>query len=457
MMERLKEAVLNGLLAVLVIVSIVLSAQAWFPSERVGGLFTKGPSIQASPPSQEVIMPDVFRPERIYVRQANNAIALLPAGSVPYKRMWREVQDLLIGMNAVTAPSQLDEGATEEPADMITLVMPLSLTVQQWAEQWHWDQTGLRNFSLKADRITLQLGKTPVIRLAGPTGSVYRVSPLTQISFAGIKDIVAGLDPAQFSLYRPLSLKNPSLRIAPGLLVPDVTQMPLASLLAKQPDHTVEEARYFPDLSVVRQIDEKDARSFTDGQRLLRITAGGEIEYLVAHTPGIAPELSKAEAAVSEWVGNHGGWPQELVLSSYSSQPGKTVLRFDQRMDGPFPIESADGALRIELTTSREPGEDPYTTVTHFKRAPEFTSAFSSSKEPIITPEKALQQLAGKFAPLLLFDEVREMHAAYLINYSDKVGEGWRLEPVWVVEIGENRVYMPAVEKSDLQPFVFGS
>jgi regulatory protein YycH of two-component signal transduction system YycFG len=457
MMHRIKEGTLNGFLAVLVVLSIMLSAQAWYPSERVGGLFTKGPSVQVSPPSQEVIMPEVFRPERIYVRQKDSAVALLPAGSVPYKRLWREVQDILIGLNAVTAPTHLDEETEQDPTDVVTLVMPLSLTVQQWAEQWQWETSGLRNFSLKVDRITLQLGATPVIRLAGPTGAVYRVSPIAQVSYKGIKEIVTGLEPAQFATYRPLALKDSSLRIMAGLLVPATTEMPVAALQSTKPDYTLEKARYFPDLSVVRQIDEKDARSFTDGQRWLRITSGGQLEYSLAHTPGIAPDLARAKTAVSEWVGSHGGWPQELVLGWYTSQPGRTVLRFDLRMDGPFPVESSEGALRLELTTSRAPGEEPITTVTHFKRYPELIPAFSRTTLPVITPERALQRMSGQFAPLLLFEEVREMHLAYLIAYSDKVGANWVLEPIWVIQVGEKRIFMPASATSDLQPFVGGA
>jgi hypothetical protein len=414
-------------------------------------------------------MPDVFRPERIYVRPQNGPIALLPAGSVPYKRVWREMQDSLMGAYVATTNGRPEEELDQDAADTITLVMPLSLTVEQWAEYWKWDTAGLRNFSQKIDRLTLVMGKTTAIQLSGPTGATLRLGSLTQLDLKSMKETVAGLEPDLFAKYRPLSLPDSTLRISPGLLVPDVVEMPVATLTVKKPDYNLEVARYFPDLSVLRQMDEKDARNFTDGQRLLRITEGGQIDYLIAHTPGIAPELPRAQAAAKEWVGTHGGWPQDLVMNWYMHQPGKTILVFDLRMDGPFPVESvgnwgseedsaspqSGGALRLEITTHREPGEEPYSTITKYRRFPELTPEFGRGRRPVMAAERALQRVASQFAPQLLFEEVREMHLAYLVRHLAKIeNESWVLEPVWVIQVGDERIYTPASTTSDLAPFV---
>lgn len=469
-MERLKEIAMNSLLVLMVALSVGLSARVWFPAEPVSQTRVQGPSIQAAPPtSQEGIMPDVFRPERIYVRPKDGTIALLPAGSVPYKRLWRGLQDTLGGMTAVTANGRMEEEPDQEAVATITLVMPLSLTVEQWAEYWKWDTSGLRNFTQKVDRLTLVIGKNAVIQLSGPTGATLRLGFLADVDLKNLNEIVAGLEPDLFSKYRPLTLPESTLRISPGLLVPDVAEMPVATLNVKKPDYNLEVARYFPDLSVLRQMDEKEARNFTDGQRLLRITEGGQIDYLIAHTPGIAPELPRARATAKDWVGSHGGWPQDLVMNWYMHQPGITILMFDLRMDGPFPVESvgtwgsqddsssprSGGAVRLEITMNRDPGEEPYSTVTKYRRFPELTPVFGRGRRPVISAERALQQVASQFAPQLLFEEVREMHLAYLVRHIAKVGtETWALEPVWVIQVGDERIYTPASTTSDLAPFV---
>jgi hypothetical protein len=449
-MRRWRETLLDTLLAALVLLSIVLSAEVWFPSEPVRSGSTTEPRVQVSPPAQEGVMPDVFRAERIYVRRKDGRIALLQAGSVAYKRLWRQVQDFLVGVDTMPAPAPA-ETAKSGPEESITLVMPVSRTLEEWAEYWKWDAVGLRNLSLKVDRMTIQLGPTPVIHLSGPAGTVYSLLVVSPPDAKGIMEGLAQLDESLFREYRLLSGNDGSFRVMPDVWVPAVSAVPSGTVRVRKPDNATEEARYFPDISVVRRIDEKDAQSFTDGQRLLRITSAGVLEYRVAHAPGAAPDLGDALKAAQEWIGSRGGWPQEVVLTRYVQQPGKVTLAFDVRTEGPFPVETAEGAIELDMSTDRGVMADR---IIYFRRLPPLVLSFNGNVRPIHPPEKALQTVVAKLPYLPHFEAIRDVHLAYLVRAGGKgtVSE-WMIEPVWVFQFSDERVYAPAEVNSTLEPF----
>lgn len=460
-MQQIKEFSLNGLLAVLVAVSIVLSYRVWFPSDQGGLWRPKEASVQTSPPAQPEIFKDAHfhRPERIYVQNKDGQTALLPAGSLEYLRVWNGVRDVLTELGPMNGQMPPDE-EVDRSGESVTLVLPISLTLDQWAQLWEWKIGGLPNFSLKVDRVTVYLAKSPIIYFSGVTGVVFRAGPLPAGDQKTLKGLLAEIEHDRFMKYRPLVTKDVAVKQAGGLMVPDVTEMPEGALNIERPDGAVEQARYFPDLSVVRHIEEKDANSFTDGQRWLRLTIGGQTEYVTAPPVGAPPDLLRAREAAREWVLSHGGWPQDLVLNEYVQQPGRSVLVYNLRLDGAaFPIESAGpaesfgGAIRLELTLTR----DQVVTIRQYRRYPEFTHSFTGRNIPVKPAETALENVVEQFPSLFLFEgELREMHLAYLIHQPDKLGT-WKLEPVWVIQVGEKRVYTPAALMSDLKSFLSGA
>lgn len=452
-MGQTRETLLNGLLAAMVVLSVALSAQVWFPDQPVQG-GTKQPSVQISPPSQEGTMPKTFRPERIYVRQPSGRIALLPAGSVAYKQVWWGMESILTGMSALPAPPQTEE-ELDPGSEVVTLILPMPLTMEQWAQQFKWNTAGLRTFSMKVDRITLRLGPSAILYLTGPAGGMYRIGPVAASELLALKEVLAGLNAQQFMAFRPLQLKDSLVRVAAGLQVPDITGMPSGSLEVHKPDNAEEEARFLPDLTVVRRIDEKDARSFTDGLRLLRITRAGQLEYLSVQVGGspIAPDMQRALRTAEDWVSAHGGWPQELIMRGVVQQPGSTSLIFDLRMDGVFPVETAGGALRVNVTSYRDSSGLQHSAVTQFRRLPDFAPFFGRARRPVITPERAVQLAAEKFAALLYNEELREVHPAYLVRWTTQAGGDWALEPVWVLHAGEETIYVQAAVTLDSEPF----
>ncbi|MDB4894115.1 MAG: hypothetical protein JWN15_377, partial [Firmicutes bacterium] len=344
----------------------------------------------------------------------------------------------------------IDEPEAKD-AEAVTVVLPVALTLSDWAERWHWNTVGLRNPSMKIDRVVYRLGAAPTLDLSGPSGQYYRVGPLTEKDHKALQELIRVMEPELFQKYRPLAAKEVTVRVLSGIQVPDVGAMPGAKVSARTPEVKWEEVRYFPDLSVVRQIDEKDARSLTDGQRLVRLTASGVLEYRAADAQGTAPELPRAEQAARDWVDARGGWPQDLVMGSYVQEPGKTTLVFEQRSQGPFPVESAGGALTIQVAADRaDPAADR---ILSLRRLPDLVPAFDQSMQPIIKPERAIQIAAEEFPSIFFLEALREVHLAYLIvPESGTANAGWVLEPVWVLQAGEERVYVAALAQSRMKP-----
>lgn len=457
LMQRVKEFMLNGALAVLVILSFVLSYQVWFPSHTGGSWRTREAHVQSSPPPQAGGEPDVHRPERIYVQNKEGKVALLVTGAPAYDPVWNGLKGVLKGLEPLYSqlpPDDEDEG----PSETITAVLPVPLMLNQWAQEWAWDAGGLPNASLKVDRVTVTLSKTPILHFSGANGGVYRVGPLSQEDQHLLTGLVGALDPDLFRTYRPLTLKDSPIKLAEGLSVPDIAEMPVGAVAVGQPDAAVEQARYFPDLSVVRHIEERDANSFTDGPRWLRLKQNGQMEYATAPPVGTAPDLLRAREAAKAWVPGHGGWSKDLVLGAYyQQQAGRAMLVYNLRLSGNgFPVEKAspamgDGALVLELTRL-----DQTTTVLQYRRDPDFTPLFTDTVISIQPAEQALEAAVKRFSALFALEgEVREMYLGYLIWLPDKLST-WKLVPVWITQVGEKRIYWPASQLGEMEPFVAG-
>lgn len=436
-MERVKEWILNGLLASLVLLSLGLSAQVWFPNDQAALARGREAQVQSPPPVQSESMPDIFRPERIYVREGQR-VALIQAGTMAYAQIWRRVGVVLFGTGGSLVPVLIDpeKGAEAAEERSITLVLPMALTLAEWADRWNWQVTGLRYPHAKIDRVRFDTGQTSMLYLIDTAGVTYRLGEITSIDRTILNDVMALLDPELLRPYRLLQVSQPIPRVQPGLLVPDVTRIPVGELAVRPPDERTESARFFPDLSVVRQIDEREARSFTDGQRLVRLASSGILEFRAAHSQGAAPDLARALRATQEWMEQRGGWPQEVVLVGYQQTTGKTELLFDLRANGPYPIATRAGALLVQVSGDR---------VIYIRRLPEFQPAFRTELRPIISAEEALEAAANEFPRQLLFDQVREIHLSYDIRRDERTADRWLLEPVWVLQVGEARIRVPAL------------
>lgn len=434
-----KDILLNTLLAILVVTSILLSAKAWYPDKTPAQFLT--PSIQPQPPATERQMPDILRPEMLLLRKPGNAVAPVHTGSLAYTRIWPQLRVVLESIEGSGGAFTVDRVPERlEEAEWIELKLPTAIMLSEWANHWQWNNPDLRNGSMRIDRLTFYLGQPGAIYLTGPVGLTLYLDDLTEEHRHTLLLAMESLDPTLFVQHRPVDTTDLPARLNHNLLVSTLDRMPIAHLRVVPPSEHDEEVRYFPDLSVVRQIDDQEARSLTDGQRLLRFTNTGLLEYRTADPSNRSnsPDLDRALDLAREWVAARGGWPQEIVLRRYTQQPGRAKLEFDYRSGGPFPVESAGPAVQVHVSAQR---------VVFFSRYPTFVETrFQREQQSIITPETALRRAVDQF-PLLLIEPVRSMHLAYVAQPNPEPDEGasmWVLEPAWVIQAAESRIYVSA-------------
>lgn len=442
-----KEIGLDGLLAALVVTSLVLSWQVWYRPDRFQPAPTAVPTVQPQPMVSERQMPEIYRPEVILVRMEGNRIAPLHTGALAYKQLWPKLRLSLSGLRSTGGAFQVDqvpERLTQGP--WVQLWLPSPLLLSYWADLWSWNMPTLRNGAMRIDRVTIYLGEAGAVYLSGPSGSTLYLADLSEERRADFLELVATLDPSLFLEYRPLDPTELGAQLEPDLLVPVIDRLPLAQVRVERPDEQDEEARYFPDTSVVRQLVQRDARSLTDGQRILTFTASGLLEYRTADPSSLntAPDMQRAIGLVQEWVGARGGWPQELVLRRYVQQPGRARLEFDFRTGGPFPVESVGSAMQVHVSSQR---------VLFFSQYPVFVEMRFNRDQMLISSPEAAVKRARREVSLLLTESIRSMHLAYMAMPDPQdLGAGWLLEPAWVLHAGEARLYVPAATGRDQLP-----
>jgi len=445
-MVEWKDRLLNSLLALTVATSIFLTLQVWYPTVEIFPTVVMQPSVQSQPPAADLRMPDIFQPEMILIRQEMGAkVASLHQGSGGYEQFWPAVREVLTGLQTGLAGFPVDRISEElQTADTIQLQLPVALTMGEWADHWLWNSPGLRNASIRIDRVTIYLSEPGVIYLSGPSGTIYYLAELPAEFQTNILSYVDQIEPGLFTAYRPMERGNLIARFSPDLMVPQVEAVPDARVRTANRDERVEEMRHFPDLSVVREIDERDARSLTDGQRLLRFMSTGVMEYRTADSSSAAPGLQRALDMAQEWIASRGGWPQEIILRRFMRQPRRAILEFEFRIAGPYPVESASGGLQVHVSSQR---------VVHYQRYPAIVSkSFGPGEVALISPEKAVE-LATDQVPALLTETIRGMHVAYHLRPDPAAGPNeWLLEPSWVIQAGDIRVYQPAAIGREMVP-----
>jgi regulatory protein YycH of two-component signal transduction system YycFG len=437
-MERSKDIGLNVLLALVVVVSILLSGRVWFPPDP--GFAERPPEAQVQSTAPVLIdrMPDVFRPERLYVRLRTGLVAMVVGDTTTYKAIWPRMKALLLGMHPDQSPVMVDEPDWTD-GDTLQIIFPFALSVGEWADQWSWDTTNLRNHMVKMDRMIIHLGKSPAIYMTGLEGKFYKVTTLGPPDVKTITETIGEVAVDQYQKYHPLNSKELSVRTQGVVDVLELKEVPLVKVSTRRPDSNVEVVRYFPDLSVVRQVDEKEAKSFTDGQRFLRFAANGEVEYRTATTSAGAPDLTRALDVAQDWMNSHGGWPQNLVLSRVETLARTTRLEFAYRVPGPFPVEVETGAFSLSLNGDR---------VADMKRSADFSLDVTEAQQKVITPEQAVQLGVQGLPQLFQSESIRDVHMSYRMQATTK---GWSVEPCWVIQVGTTRVYVPATI-SDKRP-----
>lgn len=439
---RARNALLDLLLVVLVLTSVLLSVRIWYPEPLFGSADTTEPSLQLQPAPIVREMPEIFRPERVAIRRRDGLRAELHAGFPTYRTSWQRVRKALTGLDVRDGAPLIDEvprGEAEAP--VLELYLPTALQVRQWAELLQWRTASLRNGSILVDRVIVTLGERAAVYLSGPPGFNLFVADLPEAERTALATHVERLDPGLFRPYRELILDDLAVTAEPGVVVPDVAEVPAAQVDVSMPDLWEEEVRYFPDVTLVRQIDEQDARSLTDGRRVLRVTGAGLLQYRTAEGSGeaAAPTLEQALETAGRWVGSRGGWPQDVVLHRYVREAGVGKLAFEVHTGVRYPVQSLPGAIQVHVSAADR--------VVYFERSPTVVNvSFEGEPLPLISPEAALAH-ALPAAPVLAAEPVRSMYLTYLLKPPAEAGARWTAEPTWVIQAGHTEVYVNAVAR----------
>jgi len=444
---RWREVLLNLLLLALVATSMLLSVRIWHPDPLFGEADTAEPSVQLQPPPTVREMPEVFRPMRVSIRDGDGGWAEVHAGSSIYSTLWRLIRQAITGLDVGSGPVLVSRVPDlSEAGPSLQIHLPVSLMVSEWAELWQWQASALRNGSMWVDRLTIILGEPAGIYLSGPPGFDLYLGDLPEDQRQVLADRLQQLDPSLFRPYRSLALEDLGLTALPDVVVPELTVVPGARVSVSMPDQREEEARYFPDLSVVRQIDERDARSLTDGQRLLRITNTGLLQFRTADATADeeAPRLDRALEIARQWVGSRGGWPQDLVLRRYVREEQRGRLEFGVSTGWDYPVESLPGAVQVQVSAAQR--------VVYFERTPTVQNVtFDGEPVEIITPETALAH-ALPAAPVLKTEPIREMYLTYLLKPASDGSGRWVADPTWVIQAGDTLIYIHAVASEHPRP-----
>lgn len=423
---------LNGVLALQVAISLLLTGWLWLaPLGQTVVLAGKAEITQPPSPGAQAPL-DVLRPERLLMHLGPDDFAAARPGSPAYAAGWQLLKPLLANASVVR-PGAWEVVSDRELAGTlprligveVQLALPLSMS--DWAREWEGTAGPDPHASLLIDRIFIGLGNDAATYYFGP-GSAYRGPAQGASQQAILLNWLHGVDRKQVEPYR--LLKPPDgTDVAPGLLLPKTAAVVRAQVRpAPVPARPLKEG-LFPDLSVVREIAEGEgALVYTDGQKYLRINPKGSIEFSAPELAARSrpPELARAMRLAVEFVSNHGGWPQGLMLTGVSQERGHTRLDFG-RFEGSLMLVSRDPLVRVDLSDDRVIYYARSTLYQEVDAAPVEKQAQVSA----MTPEQVLASLPNRRFP----SQLRRIFLAYRLQDDQPV-------PVWCFGFGDQSLLM---------------
>lgn len=208
---------------------------------------------------------------------------------------------------------------------------------------------------------------------------------------------------------------------------------------------------FFVDLSLVRQIKERDeAIIFTDGQKGLRISSQGMIEYTAPLQRDAGKRLSYREALDigAEYVSLYVDLPEEIQLRITDLMPvildGKEYYQMKLRgyFGGVF-LDPED--FTVELTYDQQ-GLVNYTCQRY---------TINSGEEERLTVDviRALSEVVSSRPEIFQQEDPRRITAAYLVYTVVATVSGESLQPYWNIEIdGKQRVMINARNDGEVSP-----
>ena len=409
-------------LAVLVGISVFLSARLWFGIENRSALPTNSPKVKVEP-KDRLDPAQLLAPARIVAHLGKDAKSgkelhtVLYPDNVDYQRVWGVSRQLILALDGTSIARPGEDfragmadirQARKEPGVELILTTPLRFDVWIWA----WSGQEGRNAWPITRRVILTAGKTPeaFIQIGGEESFVRVRLPEKPEALAGLLKGLAPKEGGEFAAYEELPPEIGQVAVDPGIFVP-AGPIPLAPfrsvgepLLPEMLSRT-----FFADISVVRRIEERDgAIIYTDGYRGLRIYPNGSAEYR-APQAGESPGPMDVRAVIErggEFIALHGGWPPDAYLSSLTVAGDKYQLEYSYRaLD--LPVAGPPAPIELGLD---ERG------VSIYLRSVRAVKERTDRPRPSITAARSVEALSAawdKLFPGLPYASVTDVYLAY--------------------------------------------
>ncbi len=273
-------------------------------------------------------------------------------------------------------------------------------------------------------------------------GSTYEVSwdngfPLL---FSQVKELSSIREPDHFLLSELVETDPSNQMILEEVYVPAQTPLLPDFNLSREPAKGEELARkFFVDLSLVRQIRERtEAIIFTDGQKGLRISCKGVIEFTVPLRKNVGKRLSYREALEigTEFVSLYVEWPEEISLRITELKPISLENKeyFQMKLNGYYGGLVLDpGSFMVEMIYD-EQGLVRYNCQSYTIKPHEELVA--------VQVESALSAVLSALPELFQGETPRKITGAYLTYMVEERELEELLQPFWNIEIDEKYLVM---------------
>jgi len=414
-----KDSVLGWILFLLVGISLFLSYNIWVKipvdNSSVSQLFA-GKSVELA---------SVISPEKIVVHPENTYHTLLKQSSPFYERIWsfsRKALASLWSESSLASAQITDDFFAMKKGIEVVFPVPLPTT---FLKQFLNINTG-RDFLENSTISSFYLVEDGTVNayLRDTSGAFYKINKSQNST--ELLELLKDLVNAKAPRYANLPQKSANLNVSGGVYV-SLTSYRLPTYFMKQEqvlsDRTA--AKFFPDFSVTRKIEEKDgAVIYTDGQRGLRVYPNGALEY---NAPGkgdskTAPNFYEALNTAVDFVNARGGWPESAYLSDYNiaNENGSKIYKFSFgiRVFGCPLVSEKD---YISLTVDGNQVKNFYKEVVTVDRP--------GGVMTLMSPIEALDLAVSQYK----VNRVEDIYPAYISSED-------LLLPVWVVKTPEERI-----------------
>ena len=466
------EVVENLILAFLVFLSVGLSARIWLGTQvRVSGS-DSAVYHALSPVGEAYYLSTAVTPGRIVVHLGEDRHTVFLPGFSGYERVWSAVTSSLREIDAAflekPSPPSVEKSTVEmlRRTPGIELIISPPIHFGTWLEVLSmipgasasepggpgggrvtvrhyqvdrvavfWDGS-MRGFVRRADT-----GDYFELAFKGQTGKPREIVELSSSVVPGYRELTneKGV-PVQEGIFVP---KRP-----PYIARVEVNPEPV------DPERTA--AQFFPDLTVIRRVEERDGCTvFTDGKGWLRVLGNGFLEFTRtdrARNPAGGLGVTGALGSAIEFIRFHGGWPEGMYLSSlavagdYEGLPDNGViykLGFRARYRG-IPVLGEEGAVQVSVSSR---GVLVYTRLPRqFGKSKEEPRQVLGADDALASLRAFLEKSGEHRLPI-----VADMYLAYSgARASVDTAQKGFIEPVWALCLADGRTVLVDAYEGDV-------